>query len=342
VSAAGEVVALARERFWPVLGVDGRAYAVPDGGPAVAYELHPQARGGLRAQLARMWFDERGRVAGGGALGAAVATLALEAERGVPVPVAYRVARLGDGRAVVDLGRPDGCCVMVGPGGWWVADRSPVLFRRSALTGELPVPVAGGDVAELADLVGPADIGTWTAVLRWLVAALFADAGHPVLALTGGAGVGKSTVARLLVSLVDPSPVPLRQAPRDLRSWLTTARASWVIGLDDVAPLRPWLAELLAHAVDGSPMVCRRAGGVDVDVVELARPVLITGRGLGPAAHVLGDRLVTVTLGPIPARRRRAEADLWGEFTAGHSRHLGALLDVAGRALLALGEGGLS
>jgi hypothetical protein len=72
-------------------------------------------------------------------------------------------------------------------------------------------------------------------LLAVLVAALIqCDVPHPVLALFAEQGSAKSTTTRMLVDLIVPSPVPLRQAPRDTDSWVTAASGSWVVALDNL------------------------------------------------------------------------------------------------------------
>jgi hypothetical protein len=48
------------------------------------------------------------------------------------VPAALRVARHA-GNLILDLGTPDRHAVVIAPGSWHLAERSPVQFRRTAL-----------------------------------------------------------------------------------------------------------------------------------------------------------------------------------------------------------------
>ena len=92
-----------------------------------------------------------------------------------------------------------------------------------------------GDVMRLWDFVN-VDAEDRPVLLAVLVAALIqCDVPHPVLALFAEQGSTKSTTTRMLVDLIDPSPVPLRQAPRDADSWVTAASGSCVVGLDNVS-----------------------------------------------------------------------------------------------------------
>jgi hypothetical protein len=130
-----------------VRGDDGRPYAVEHDGPAVAHAV--RGRDGLRTPLASLYYETYQKVPGGSGLTDALTVLEGQARRSDPVPVGLRVASAGDGRVALDLGGEEGGCVVVDAAGWRVALRSPVLFRRSALTDPLPVPARGGSLDDL-------------------------------------------------------------------------------------------------------------------------------------------------------------------------------------------------
>jgi putative DNA primase/helicase len=97
--------------------------------------------------------------AGGGeavnsnALADAVATLEARALfDGEVLPVHVRVA--GDAlRIVIDLGDPEWRAVEITRDGWRVLDRHPVKFRRTGAQMPLPVPVPGGSLEDLRNLL---------------------------------------------------------------------------------------------------------------------------------------------------------------------------------------------
>ena len=87
-----------------------------------------------------------------------------------PVPVNLRVAPHGNS-IVVDLGDPTGRAVLIHPGTWRIIPISPVLFRRTTLTGSLPVPDTTGPrglpaLDGLRALTNVHDDGFGQAVLR--------------------------------------------------------------------------------------------------------------------------------------------------------------------------------
>jgi hypothetical protein len=236
----------------------------------------------------------------------------------------------------LDLGGDDGRCVLIEPGRWRIAQRSPVLFRRSALTTPLPEPERGGSLDTLRELLNVDEAG-WRLIVGWLVAALIADMPHPILALTGEQGTAKSTAARLVVELVDASPAPLRTPPREMRSWAAAARASWVVALDNVSSIPDWLSDTLCKAVTGDAIVERTLHtDDDVNVVAFRRCVALTTIDAGRLAGDLAERLLPIELAPIAPERRRTDTEITAAYAHARPGALGALLDLAATVLATL------
>ncbi|SBW19460.1 ATP-binding protein [Candidatus Protofrankia californiensis] len=333
-SQATRLVALAQERYRVVLGSDGRPYAVDQTGPMIALSL--RGRDGLRTRLATAYYDRFGSTPGGGALADALTVLEGAAGTHDPEPVGLRVAATVDGGIVLDLGTADGRCVDVDAHGWTVRDRSPVLFRRTALTAPLPIPARPGDLAALRRLVNVSDAG-FRLLVGWLVAAFLPDIPHPILVLTGEQGTAKSTAARLTVCLLDPSPAPLRSAPRDVRQWSVTASASWLVALDNISTIPPWLSDTLCKAVTGDGMVDRALyTDDDVTVISYRRVLAMTAIDAGELAGDLAERILPLELTRIDPGRRRTDAEIAAAYDATRPAVLAALLDLLSQVLAAL------
>lgn len=110
--------------------------------------------------------------------------------------------------------------VVITAAGWRVVDEPPVRFRRTAATGALAESARDGNLNALWDAVNVA-AKYRPLVLAVLVAELIPNLPHPVVAITGEQGTGKSTATRRLASIIDPSPAQLRKAPRDVETWTT-------------------------------------------------------------------------------------------------------------------------
>jgi hypothetical protein len=332
-SQATRLVALAAGHFRLLRGEDGRAYATAHDGPAVAFGL--RGRDGLRTRLVRLYYASFGQTPGGAALTDALMVLQGQAEMADPEPVALRVAAVGDQAVALDLGRADGRCVIVDGRGWRIEDRSPVLFRRSPLTAPLPTPRRGGSLAPLAGLLN-VDERRFRLIIAWLVSCLTPEVPHPILALMGEQGTAKTTAARLVVSLVDPSPAPTRSPPREMRSWAASASASWIVTLDNVSTIPAWLSDTLCKAVTGDGIV-ERALHTDDDVTVLTfqRCLALTTIDAGRLAGDLAKRLLTVELHRLPHGHRPA-AEIEAAYEAARAPVLGALLDITAEVLAVL------
>lgn len=292
-------------------------------------------RDSLRAELSDLYSEQHDKVPS--AKAAADAMLALEgrARRGDRLTPSLRVARYGQAM-VLDLADQSGRVVIVDPDGWEVVDISPVLFQRTAFSGELPTPQAGGSLDELGDLLNLSQFSL-ELFQGWLVASLIHDIPHPIAALTGEQGAAKTWAARLLAGIIDPSPGQPSAPPRDLEGWATTAAGSWTVALDNVSVIPPWFSDALCRAVTGDATPRRRLyTDSDAVILRFRRAIVLNGIDLGAMRGDLADRLLLIELERITKENRREDAEVASTWADAHPRILGALLDLTSQVLAVL------
>jgi hypothetical protein len=330
------VVQFALERFRLIRDPGGELFAVPKDGPNIAIGMTGKEPP-FRDHLAREWRRDTGRAVGTTALSDALATLRGEASDAPCEKVHIRTAPYKDG-VVLDLGTRDGAAVVVSPTGWTIEPVSPVVFRRTALIGELPRPERGGSLEPLRDLVN-VDNETWWLYVGWIVAALLPEIPHPILLVGGHHGTGKTTAARFACDLVDPSGASFRNQPKDVETWAVVASSAWTTLVDNVSTIPEWWSNALCKAVTGDALV-RRAlfSNSDVCVLSFKRPVAITSIDAGSLRGDLGERLVLVDARAIDASHRRSETALNRAFALAHPALLGAVLDILVGVLARLGK----
>ena len=256
----------------------GEPFAVEHDGPNVALMFRGSQRA-LRSVLAREYRRSYGTTPNASAITDALTLLQGEAQECTHETVHLRIARYEDG-IVLDLGDDGGQAVIIRPGGWEVAGRSPVLFRRTALTGQLPEPQRGGELHLLRELLNISD-DSWALLVGWMVAAFVPDIPHPILLLGGLHGSGKTTAARMLVEVFDPSPAVIRSPPRESEQWAIAAAGSWGVLVDNISTIPAWWSDALCKAVSGDGWI-RRKLYTDSDhavlsfrrVVALSRPTI--------------------------------------------------------------------
>lgn len=332
-SQADLLVALADECFDVFLSKDGEAFGVDRRGPHIARPL--RGTQGLRPALSAEFYKRLDKVPQSGSLTDACMVLEGRAMAADRRPVHLRVAEHEDS-VVLDLADDSGAVVVIGADGWQVRDKSPVLFRRTALSSPLPHPEPGGDINELTELLN-IDDESWPLLVAWLVAALVPDIPHPIVLLRGEQGTGKTTAGRMLSRLVDPSPAQVRTAPRNVDQWINNAWGSWVVALDNVSAISAEMSDALCRAVTGDGNVKRKLyTDNDNVVVSFRRVVLLTAIDTGALRSDLADRMVFADLERIGSDKRLLDADLEDRFEEMWPRLLGALCDLASNVLRTL------
>ncbi len=328
-SVATELIELARATYRFGTSTTGDTFGIPLEGPAVTFML----RGGkqsLRAELAHRYFTLHHKAASSQALTDAMLTLeGIGQEWQTELHLRVADDPTHDHTTWIDLGDNTGRAIHLTNQGWTLAPKAPVLFRRTVLTDPLPEPTGGQDLDILWQLlnVEPDDRPL---VAAWLVAALIPNIPHPTLALFGEQGTGKTTATKLLVSIIDPSPVPARKPPRDADSWVSAATGSWVVALDNLSVIPHWLSDSLCRAVTGDGDVRRRLyTDADLTVFAFRRAIIFNGIDLGSLNGDLADRMLPINLTRIPDTERLDETTLWPTWTQAHPAVLGAILDLA-------------
>lgn len=326
-SAATTLIEIALEHYDFGISDAGETFGVPKSGPKIVRML----RGGktsLRAQLSHDYFSRYGKAAPQQGLADALLTIEGMAQDADEERLFMRVARHGKD-LWLDLGDATGRAVRVSAEGWSVEQSPPVLFKRTSLTGPIPVPSRGGSLEELWSFL-PVGEQDRSLVLARQVAALDSEMPQPVLATFGEQGTGKTTTQKVLVLMLDPGPVPTRKPPRDAESWVTAASGSWAVGLDNLSDIPAWLSDAICRAVTGDGDVRRKLyTDADFAVFAFRRCVYINGIDVGALRGDLAERLLPVDLKPISEKDRLPEEDLWPRWEQAHPRILGALLDLA-------------
>jgi hypothetical protein len=293
----------------------------------------------LKVKRVRRWLEQRfyaehEKVPGGHAVQDAVNTLTgMALHKGKEYPVYTRLAE-HDGALYLDLANEQWEAIEIDSKGWRLVPEPPVKFRRARGMLPLPTPVKGGSVDDLRTLLNLAEDVDWTLAKAWLVQALRPSGPYPVLVMHGEQGSAKSTTSRMVRALIDPSTAPLRSEPCDGRDLMIAANNGWLIALDNLSHIQPWLSDAICRLATGGGFSTRELYSDAEEVIfDAKRPVLINGIEELATRGDLLDRCIILYLPAIPEDQRRPEADLWRDFDAKRPRILAALLDGVSEAL---------
>jgi len=250
--------------------------------------------------------------------------------------VALRIGR-HEGRVLYHL-RP-GVLVGIGPDGWDLTKRSPIPFRWT------PSMQPHGD---------PPSPGSWEGLLRlwggrlreedlalaiaWLLGAMKPGGPYPLLAIVGQQGSAKSTLAKQLKRIVDPSGpggVTVYTPPRDrtAEDVFSLARGSHLLVWDNVSTLGDALSDVLSALATGAGVGARKKyTDFDPATTYACRPLVLTSIPDAVRRADLRDRAIIVE--PLGLEgQHRDEQDVWAETEAAVLPTLGALFTACSAAL---------
>jgi hypothetical protein len=220
--------------------------------------VRPLDGGAVRDWLTRESWRKAQKAPSGSVLDAAMRVLEATARYDGPEDqVHLRCAWDGSDTLYYDLADADWRTVKISREGWEVTSSSPVRFRRFAPTGAQVTPEHGGDLKALWSLVNARSDRDRRLIDAWSVTALVPDIPRPILAFHGDQGGGKTTAARILASLIDPSSAPLLRA-RDEVELVQGLAHRYVAILDNLSFISESLSDLLSRAVTGAGFTNRR------------------------------------------------------------------------------------
>ena len=292
-------------------------------------EHHPTASRGTRDYLTRIFYEESGKAPNTTALQAAIGTLTSIARfDGEQHEVYVRVAGR-DERVYLDLVDPKWRVVEVTSAGWTVITNPPVRFRRSRGMLPLPVPVTGGSIEELRRFVNVGSETDFCLMASWLIQALRPQGPYPILVLVAEQGAAKTTTARSLRRLCDPSESDVRRPPRNTEDLMIAATNGHVVAFDNLSRLTEELSDNLAVLATGGGFSVRQLYTNNEEMIfDAQRPIILNGISAVATRGDLLDRAVVITLPPIADAARKDEATFWREFDQAQPRIFGALLDA--------------
>ena len=330
-SAAEVLVFLAKLNFEFIRTIENDFLAVPISGPKIAKNL----RGGqnsLGDDLMRRYRDHCGKIPSERAVNDAIRVIMSDTSTSDPVTTYLRYARVAES-IYIDLGDSTGEAIEVKPNGWQIIERPPIYFRRTALTAPFPRPVSGGDVNQLFEIVNvPEELRG--IVIGFLISSMDESISHPIPAVNGEQGSGKTSLCQKLSSLIDPSPVPVQSPPRDIASLQDIAYAAYVISLDNLSKYSDAVSDGLCRIVSGDAAVRRKLyEDKDQVVLKFKRVVILNGINLTEMRDDLADRVIPIHLPRISPEQCRLDSEMDAKWKDIHPLIFGTMLDLCSQVL---------
>ena len=272
------------------------------------------------------------------ALDRALGLLAAEAQFEGEAHRAYVRVGFSPGRVYLDLCNDEWEAVEIDADGFRIVARPPVKFVRREGMLPLPRPEPAADASALAEIPAllrlPDEQFMSALLVGWLLGTLNPHRVYVLLVLGGFQGSGKSTVATMLRSLVDPHVVPLQTPPRSEENLLVASANSFCLAFDNVSHIKGEMSDALCRLATGAGMRRRKLyTDSDENLIHTSCPVILNGIEQLIDRPDLADRSIIVVLPPISRSNRVQRGTIEREFEAARPRLLGALCAAAAEAL---------
>jgi putative DNA primase/helicase len=278
--------------------------------------------------LGHAFYDETRGAPNGEAKNAALEVIHAKAlYEGPEHSVFVRVAEAG-GKIYIDLADDQWRAIEVDAEGWRICREPPVRFRRSPGMRQLPIPVGHGSIDELKPFVNVADQDDFVLAVAWVLAALRPRGPYPILAVGGEAGAAKTTLIRVLRSLIDPAVPALRRPPHNERDIFIGASNSHVVAYDNLSRLVAWLSDTLCTLATGGGAGTRKLHTDDEEAIfDTMKPVALSAVEGVVTRSDAADRSIHLILPNISKESRQTEEEFWTGFEQARPRILGTLLE---------------
>jgi hypothetical protein len=276
-------------------------------------ECHAVRSDEFVALLERNYYHRTGDTPARAELAAAVRRFDAQARFDCPIEeVSLRLA--GDQRAIIiDLGDDRWRSVAVTASGIHVLDYHPVAFRRSASMLPLPEPNPNRcDLTPLRALHSTFDRDeNWALTLAWMLGCYRPWGSYAVYSVTGEANSGKSSMARVITSIVDPAQTALRSLPNNRRDLTAASRHAQVLSFDNVSAVPGWCSDYLCRLSTRAAEAERRYfTNSGEHFIKIGCPVLLTSIPAVVTAEDLRDRTLVVNFDHLPDEIRQTDMSL--------------------------------
>ena len=252
--------------------------------------------------------------------------------RGETREVHLRIAEY-QGKNYLDLGTSDWKAVEIDANGWRIVSEPPIRFWRPESMLPLPVPIHGGKLEELRELIS-VDDDAWVSICTFLLFSFMPNRTYPVLILSAIRGSGKTTAAEIIKGLIDPCKAPLVKVTGDTHKLAVTASKRWMMVYDNVSHISNDESDDLCRLATGFGYSTRTLHTTDEETTfEFTRPQIITAIDALVHRDDLAHRVILAQLKEITDKQRLPYAQLKQKIEEARPRILGAMLTAISQAL---------
>ena len=219
--------------------------------------------------------------------------------------------------------------VVADKNGWHVTQKGNYKFNQPDYMQPLPIPDENGDIEDLLDFFdfhNPLDKVLATV---WIVTALATEIDRPILLISGTQGSGKTTVADIIRSTIDPVSLTGMSMPRTERDFGVHLHRHQIPSFDNLTRLSGDNQDLMCRVVTGGSIERRKLySDMDSVFIHFKRAMILTGINNPITQDDLLDRTLSLKLRRFPDTERKLKADIMQQFELKRASILGGILNT--------------
>jgi hypothetical protein len=136
-----------------------------------------------------------------------------------------------------------------------------------------------------------------------------------MLAIFGPQGSAKSTLAKILRLIIDPSLIEVASMPNNQKELVQVLSHHSFIFFDNISYMSDEASDTLCKAITGSGFIKRELFENDEDIIyQLKKCIGVNGINLVTTKPDLLDRSILIELERISSSNRKQESELMDEF----------------------------
>ncbi len=293
--------------------------------------IHSQA---MRDIITKKLYEKNGKAPSKSTIDQIQDTLAARAKfEGDTKKVWTRTAKTETG-IEIDLNDDLGLCVSITKEGWDVMRSSTVYFERPASSRNMPTPISDGSWELFKKHFKTRSEGDLRLLIGFMSSCFRPKGPYPVLVLQGEQGSAKSTTARMIKALVDPSAGATRSAPKKEQDLFIAAQNSHLLSFDNISLIKNDFSDALCRIATSGTFATRSLYTNNEEFqMELCKPIILNGITDFVNRADLASRSIIIELAPIPESERKSEEQVMSDFYGDLPLMLGVLMDSVASAL---------
>ncbi len=226
----------------------------------------------------------------------------------------------------IDLGDKDWKSVQITKDGWRVREHKNFFYRNKSMK-SLPVPSRDKLDKDWAETIFNISGNSQSMlIMGWLIGCFMPEGPKPMLVIQGEQGSGKSFLASMLRSLVDPVKADKTSMPGSERDLYVQAQNNYVLSFDNQRTLHKRHSDWLCRMVTGGGYSTRRLyTNNEEEVFSVTRPIIVNGITQIADQPDLIDRSIFINIPVIDKNTRKPEKELLNSMNSLNPMILGKI-----------------